>query len=113
MPGLEDIIYYDDEDVVGAKADFNNLGSTIPVSPIPTTRIHKGYPVSKNYWRNLRGHIKLLKIIVRLNPCKKSFFNSRCKKFGSSLIRLMEKEQLEEGIDYEEVFAPVARIEAI
>nr|GEW88927.1 zinc finger, CCHC-type [Tanacetum cinerariifolium] len=45
--GLEDIIYSDDEDVVGAEADFNNLESSIPVSPIPTTRIHKDHPVSQ------------------------------------------------------------------
>nr|GEZ33139.1 putative ribonuclease H-like domain-containing protein [Tanacetum cinerariifolium] len=49
MPGLEDIIYSDDEDVVGAEADFTNLESSI----------------------------------------------------------------LEEGINYKEIFAPVARIEAI
>nr|GEU94996.1 hypothetical protein [Tanacetum cinerariifolium] len=49
MPELEDITYSDDEDVVGAEADFNNFG----------------------------GHTQ------------------------------------EEGINYEEVFAPVARIEAI
>nr|GEV32318.1 hypothetical protein [Tanacetum cinerariifolium] len=47
MPRLEDIIYSGDEDVVGAKADFNNLESSIPVSPIPTTRIHKDHPVSQ------------------------------------------------------------------
>nr|GEZ82183.1 retrovirus-related Pol polyprotein from transposon TNT 1-94 [Tanacetum cinerariifolium] len=46
MLGLEDIIYYDDEDVVGAEADFNNLESSIPVSLILTTRIHKDHPVS-------------------------------------------------------------------
>nr|GEZ25055.1 putative ribonuclease H-like domain-containing protein [Tanacetum cinerariifolium] len=44
MPGLEDIIYSDDEDVVGVEADFNNLESSIPVSPIPTTRTHKDHP---------------------------------------------------------------------
>nr|GEU43002.1 putative ribonuclease H-like domain-containing protein [Tanacetum cinerariifolium] len=47
MPGLEDIIYSDDEDVVGAEADFNNLEFTILVSPIPTIRIHKDHPVSQ------------------------------------------------------------------
>nr|GEU80776.1 hypothetical protein [Tanacetum cinerariifolium] len=47
MPGLEDIIYSDDEDVVGAEADFNNLESSIPISPIPTTRIHKDHLVSQ------------------------------------------------------------------
>nr|GFA11810.1 ribonuclease H-like domain-containing protein [Tanacetum cinerariifolium] len=46
MPELEDIIYSDDEDVVGAEADFNNLESSIPVSPIPTTRTHKDHLVS-------------------------------------------------------------------
>nr|GFA37536.1 hypothetical protein [Tanacetum cinerariifolium] len=42
-----DITYSDDEDVVGEEFDFNNLESSIPVSPIPTTRIHKDYPVSQ------------------------------------------------------------------
>nr|GEU92050.1 retrovirus-related Pol polyprotein from transposon TNT 1-94 [Tanacetum cinerariifolium] len=31
MPGLENIIYSDDEDIVGAEADFNNLESSIPI----------------------------------------------------------------------------------
>nr|GEX71518.1 hypothetical protein [Tanacetum cinerariifolium] len=47
MPGLKDIIYSDDEDVVGAEADFNNLESSILVSPIPTTSIHKDHPISQ------------------------------------------------------------------
>nr|GFA00427.1 retrovirus-related Pol polyprotein from transposon TNT 1-94 [Tanacetum cinerariifolium] len=47
MLELEDITYSNDEDVVGAKADFNNLESSIPVSPIPTTRIHKDHHVSQ------------------------------------------------------------------
>nr|GEU58764.1 hypothetical protein [Tanacetum cinerariifolium] len=37
----------DDADVGGAEVDFNNLESTIPVSPIPTTRIHKDHLVSQ------------------------------------------------------------------
>nr|GEU55584.1 hypothetical protein [Tanacetum cinerariifolium] len=47
MPELEDITYSDDKDVVGAEADFNNLESSIPVSPIPTTRNHKDHHVSE------------------------------------------------------------------
>nr|GFB86399.1 retrovirus-related Pol polyprotein from transposon TNT 1-94 [Tanacetum cinerariifolium]GFC03783.1 retrovirus-related Pol polyprotein from transposon TNT 1-94 [Tanacetum cinerariifolium] len=43
---LEDITYSDDENDVGAKADFNNLEPSITVSPIPTTRIYKDHHVS-------------------------------------------------------------------
>ncbi|GKB10010.1 putative ribonuclease H-like domain-containing protein [Tanacetum coccineum] len=53
MPDLEDTANllntgifsgaYDDEDV-GAEADLNNLETTMNVSPIPTTRIHKDHP---------------------------------------------------------------------
>nr|GEV02651.1 putative ribonuclease H-like domain-containing protein [Tanacetum cinerariifolium] len=71
------IIYPDDEDGVGAEADFSNLETSITVSPIPTTRVHKDH---------------LLKSLV---------------------IYLQLLKQGEEGIDYEEVFVPVARIEAI
>nr|GEU45534.1 hypothetical protein [Tanacetum cinerariifolium] len=47
MPELEDITYFDDEDAVGAEAVFNNLETSIIVSPIPTTRVHKDHPVSQ------------------------------------------------------------------
>nr|GEW75711.1 hypothetical protein [Tanacetum cinerariifolium] len=47
MPELEDITYSDDEEDVGAEADITNLGTTITVSPIPTTRVHKDHPVSQ------------------------------------------------------------------
>ncbi|GJZ67641.1 putative ribonuclease H-like domain-containing protein [Tanacetum coccineum] len=41
MPELEDIVYSDDDEDVGAEADMNNLDAFMSVSPIPTTRIHK------------------------------------------------------------------------
>ncbi|GJV86498.1 hypothetical protein Tco_1530436 [Tanacetum coccineum] len=48
MPSLEEISIfggaYDDEDV-GAEADLNNLETTMNVSPIPTTRIHKDHHI--------------------------------------------------------------------
>ncbi|GKD62840.1 putative ribonuclease H-like domain-containing protein, partial [Tanacetum coccineum] len=47
MPPLEDIIYSKDKDDVGAEADITNLDSNIPVSPIPTTRIHKDHPLDQ------------------------------------------------------------------
>nr|GEW98216.1 hypothetical protein [Tanacetum cinerariifolium] len=46
MPELEDITYSDDEDDVSAEANFTNLETTITVSPIPTTRVHKDHPVT-------------------------------------------------------------------
>nr|GEY10715.1 hypothetical protein [Tanacetum cinerariifolium] len=44
---LEDITYSDDDEYVGAKADFTNLETTITVSPIPTTRVHKDNPMTQ------------------------------------------------------------------
>nr|GEX01721.1 hypothetical protein [Tanacetum cinerariifolium] len=47
MPALEDVSIFnfssDDEDD-DTVADMNNLDTTIQVSPIPTTRIHKDHP---------------------------------------------------------------------
>ncbi|GKD25610.1 putative ribonuclease H-like domain-containing protein [Tanacetum coccineum] len=47
MPELEDIVYSDDDEDVGAEADMNNLDAFMPVSPTPTTRIHKDHPVDQ------------------------------------------------------------------
>nr|GEX85998.1 hypothetical protein [Tanacetum cinerariifolium] len=47
MPALEDITYSNDEEDVGAEADFSNLETNITVSPIPTTRVHKDHPVTQ------------------------------------------------------------------
>nr|GEW37105.1 retrovirus-related Pol polyprotein from transposon TNT 1-94 [Tanacetum cinerariifolium] len=46
MPELDDITYSDDKND-GAEADLNNLETSITVSPIRTTRIHKDHPVSQ------------------------------------------------------------------
>nr|GEU36918.1 ribonuclease H-like domain-containing protein [Tanacetum cinerariifolium] len=47
MPALEDIVYSDDEEDVGAEADFSNLKTNIFVSPIPTTKVYKDHHVSQ------------------------------------------------------------------
>ncbi|GKB83148.1 putative ribonuclease H-like domain-containing protein [Tanacetum coccineum] len=47
MPNLEEIVYSDDDEDVGAEADMTNLDTHILVSPIPTTRIHKDHPVEQ------------------------------------------------------------------
>nr|GEW34125.1 copia protein [Tanacetum cinerariifolium] len=50
MPALEDVSTFnfssDDEDV-GTMANMNNLDTTIQVSHIPTTRIHKDHPLAQ------------------------------------------------------------------
>nr|GFD28666.1 hypothetical protein [Tanacetum cinerariifolium] len=50
MSALEDVSIFDflrnDEDD-GAVADINNLDTTIQVSSIPTTRIHKDHPLDQ------------------------------------------------------------------
>ncbi|GKD49760.1 ribonuclease H-like domain-containing protein, partial [Tanacetum coccineum] len=86
MLALEDIIYSDDDEDVGADADMNNLDAFMPVSPIPTIRVHKDHPVEQ--------------IIRELNSAPKT-------------RRMTKNLEEHEGIDYDEVFAPVARIEAI
>ncbi|GKA23130.1 hypothetical protein Tco_0709092 [Tanacetum coccineum] len=48
MPALEDYSIFDisrDDEDDGSVADMNNLDTTIQVSPIPTTRIHKDHPL--------------------------------------------------------------------
>ncbi|GJZ05347.1 putative ribonuclease H-like domain-containing protein, partial [Tanacetum coccineum] len=47
MPGLEDIINSDDDEDVGAEAGMNNLDAFMPISSIPTTRVHKDHPVEQ------------------------------------------------------------------
>nr|GEU85547.1 putative ribonuclease H-like domain-containing protein [Tanacetum cinerariifolium] len=58
MPNLEDVSIFnfssDDEDN-GAVADINNLDTTIQVSPIPTTRIHKDHPLDQE--DRIRGYV--------------------------------------------------------
>nr|GEX48640.1 putative ribonuclease H-like domain-containing protein [Tanacetum cinerariifolium] len=159
MPNLEDLTYSDGEDVVGAEADINNLESAIPVSPIPTTRIHKDHPTSqiindlslttqtRSMARAVKDQGELSQMFDKdFHTCMLACFLSQeePKRIHQALkdpswIKAMQEELLqfkmqkdergivirnkarlvaqghtqEEGIDYKEVFAPVARIEAI
>ncbi|GJS20450.1 retrovirus-related pol polyprotein from transposon TNT 1-94 [Tanacetum coccineum] len=130
MPALEDYNIFDftrDDDDVGAEADINNLDTTIQVSPILTTRIHKDHPLdqvigdlqsatqTRKMSKNLKEHGK--------NPKRKRAIGSKWvfkNKKDERGIVIRNKARLvaqgytqKEGFEYDEVFAPVTRIEAI
>nr|GEU51173.1 hypothetical protein [Tanacetum cinerariifolium] len=151
MPKLEDIMYSDDEDFIGAEADFNNLESSFLVSPIPTARIHKDHHVSQiisdlSSTTQTRSMSRVVKdqgglsqmfdndfhtcmfacFLSQEEPKREhqalkdpSWIEAMNKKDERGIL-IRNKARLvtqghtqEEGIDYKEVFAPVARIEAI
>nr|GEW39304.1 hypothetical protein [Tanacetum cinerariifolium] len=131
---LEDITYSDNEEDVGAEADFTNLEINITGSPIPTTKVHKDHPMTQI--------ISDLSLATQTRSMKRVVTDQEPKRVHQALkdpswIEAIQEELLqfkmqkvwvlvdlpngkraightqEEGIDYEEVFAPVARIEAI
>nr|GEU35294.1 copia protein [Tanacetum cinerariifolium] len=147
MPALEDIIYSDDEEDVGSQADFSNLDTSITISPIPTTRVHKDHLVTqiisdlpseepKRVHQALKDpswieamqeelfkfNMQKVWVLVDLSKGKRAIglkWVFRNKKDERGIV-IRNKPHLvsqghtqEEGIDYEEVFASVARIEAI
>ncbi|GKD02064.1 hypothetical protein Tco_1172338, partial [Tanacetum coccineum] len=42
-----EIVYSDENEEIGAEDDMNNLATTMPVSSIPTTRVHKDHPLEQ------------------------------------------------------------------
>nr|GEX13121.1 uncharacterized mitochondrial protein AtMg00810-like [Tanacetum cinerariifolium] len=126
MPALEDIVYSDDEEDVGVEADLSNLETHISVSPIPTIRVHKDHLVTQiiSDLTLVPQTRSMTRVVKEQNlPKGKKAIGSKWV-FGNKKdergILIRNKVQLvaqghtqEEGIDYEEVFAPVARIETI
>nr|GEY36727.1 putative ribonuclease H-like domain-containing protein [Tanacetum cinerariifolium] len=110
MLKLENITYSDDDDDVGAEADFNHLETSITVSPIPTTRVHKDHHVSQ-----IIGDLSST-TQTRTIGTKWVFRNKKDERgivIRNKARLVAQGHTQEEGIDYEEVFAPVATIEAI
>nr|GFA44425.1 putative ribonuclease H-like domain-containing protein [Tanacetum cinerariifolium] len=97
---------YDDREV-GAESDTNNLELSTVFSPIPTTRVHKDHP-KEQIIDLLNGK--------RANETKWVFRNKKDERgiVVRNKARLVAQGYTQEkGIDYDEVFAPVDRIEAI
>ncbi|GJY37821.1 putative ribonuclease H-like domain-containing protein [Tanacetum coccineum] len=93
--GIFDEASYDDEGMVH---DFNNLPIEVAVSPILTLRIHNIHPQSQildESW---------------VEAIKRSCYSFRQQNVMNPLSRLPYGAKVE-GIDYDVVFAPVARIE--
>ncbi|GKA33413.1 putative ribonuclease H-like domain-containing protein [Tanacetum coccineum] len=120
---------YDDE---GAGADFTNLEPIVNVSPIPTSRINSIHPstlILGDPQSAVQTRSKMTKssgahafILVELPYGKKAIGTKwvyRNKKDERGVMvrnkaRLVAQgHRQEEGIDYNEVFAPMARIKAI
>nr|GEX30703.1 hypothetical protein [Tanacetum cinerariifolium] len=126
ISNLEEIVYSDKDKDVGAEADITNLDTNIPVSPIPNTRIHKDYPV-KQIVRDIHSEPQTRRMTKNVTnydlPYGKRVIGTKWiyrNKKDERGIMVRNKERLvvqgytqEEGIAYDEFFAPVARIEAI
>nr|GEY54652.1 hypothetical protein [Tanacetum cinerariifolium] len=110
------------------EADLSNMETNIPVSPTPTFRIHKDHlksqiigpvdtPVQTTYKsKDMEEQSFIATIHQKTNPellqfCLFSCFLSQ--EEPKKIFDALKDPSWEEGIDYEEVFALVARIKSI
>nr|GEY62208.1 hypothetical protein [Tanacetum cinerariifolium] len=113
------------EESNGGEADIRNMETTIIASPTPTLRIHKDHPKSQIIGpvdtpiqtRN-KSKQTLVDYPKGVRPIRTKWVLKNEKDERGIVIRnkarlVAQRHTQEEGIDYDEVFAPVARIEAI
>ncbi|GKA87554.1 putative ribonuclease H-like domain-containing protein, partial [Tanacetum coccineum] len=160
MPNLEEIVYSDDDEGVGAEADMTNLNKFMHASPIPTTKLHKDHlleqiirdiysaPQTKTMTKSVTEHepkkvIQALKDPSWIEAMQEELLHFKLQQvwtlvdlpygkraIGTKWVYRNKKDEKgivirnkvrlvaqrytqEEGIDYDEVFALVARNEAI
>ncbi|GKE74598.1 putative ribonuclease H-like domain-containing protein, partial [Tanacetum coccineum] len=129
---------FDDQNM-GAEADINNMEPSIVVSPIPITRIHFIHPKAQII-RDPKSAVQTRRMIEAMQEELLQFkllnvwtlvdLPEGKKAIGTKWVYINKKDQRgvvirnkarlvaqghrqEEGVDYDEVFAHVARIEAI
>ncbi|GJT05213.1 putative ribonuclease H-like domain-containing protein [Tanacetum coccineum] len=126
MPNLEEIVYSDDDEGVGGEVDMTNLNTFMLVSPILTTRLHKDHPLeqiigdiqsaphTRIMTNSVTEHAEPKKVIQALkDPSWIEAMQEELLQFKNKARLVTQGYTQEEEIDYNEVFALVARIKAI